>query len=84
MLCTWAERAKNIDNVKGSANVMVYIAGTSVALFPHTAELAFPFVLYGLGALFWAFASHIMRERHMMQLNMFFIVINSYAILIRL
>ena len=69
---------------KWVGNGLLMTAAMSVAVSAEWAQHAWPFVLYTIGAGMWMYAGMIMKDKALVGLNLFFVVIDVYAIIIRL
>lgn len=69
--------------LKWIGTIIILFPSASICLFPETAELILPFVLYLIGATLWAISGWIVRDMSMFTVNMIFIIVDVIAIYLR-
>jgi hypothetical protein len=75
---------KLFQEFKWLGNALLMTAAASVAVSSTWAQQVWPFVLYTVGAGIWMYAGILMRDRPLVYLNLFFVVIDVYGIFERL
>ena len=75
---------KKFQWFKWFANAFVFTGATCIALSPVYSQQPWPFFLATIGSVLWLWAAHIMRDRALFVFNLFFIVIQTWATLVRL
>jgi hypothetical protein len=69
---------------KWVANILIFAGAISVAISPVYSQQPWPFILATIGSCLWLWAASIMRDRAFIAFNLFFVVIQSTAIFMRL
>lgn len=69
---------------KWIANSFVFVGASCIAVSPVFSQQPWPFFLATIGSILWFWAAIVMRDRALMVFNLFFIVIQTWATLVRL
>lgn len=72
------------NQFKWIGNAMLMTAAGVVAVSAEWATQAWPFVLYTLGAGVWMYAGMVMKDKALFSLNLFFVLLDVYAVWIRI
>ena len=80
----WINCDQTLDIIKVLGNILIFTGALLVTASPTISLTIYPFVLDVLGAIMWCLAGKIMNDNRIIQLNVFFLIINIYAIIIRI
>jgi len=75
---------KAFRTFKWVANSFVFVGAAVISLSPAMSQLPWPFVLADIGSIMWLWAATIMKDRALVAFNIFFVFIQTSAILMRL
>ena len=73
-----------MQRIKWIANALIFIGATSIAVSTTFAQQAWPFALCDIGSLMWLGVAIKLSDRAFMTFNLFFVVIQTCAILMRI
>ena len=74
---------KLFQTTKWLGNVCIFIGASAIALSIPFSHQIWPFLLSVVGSLIWLFVALVTRERALACYQVFFVIINSYAIYLR-
>ena len=74
---------KALEQFKWVGNTFTYVAAAAVVTSITFAQQSWPFVLYLIGSSLWLMAAHVIKDRPLFWLNLFFILLNSYGVWLR-
>ncbi len=75
---------KAFQRFKWVANSFVFVGAAVISLSPTFSQQYWPFLLADIGSVLWLWAATIMKERALVAFNIFFVLIQTGAILMRL
>jgi len=73
-----------LDIAKMLGNILIFTGALMITTSPAHSMTIYPYIIDVAGALLWCYAGYIMEEKRIIQLNVFFLIINIYAIVIRI
>lgn len=74
----------NQNIIKWGGNILIMISALTIAFFPQVALHWPAFAGYVTGAVVWTWFAYKIKDYPLMFLNLFYVGIDVYAILIRL
>lgn len=75
---------KAFRTFKWTANSFVFVGAAVISLSPIHAQQPWPFLLADIGSVLWLWSAIIMKDRALMVFNIFFVCIQTGAIIMRL
>ena len=69
---------------KWIANSFVFVGAAVISLSPTLSQQYWPFLLADIGSVMWLWAASIMKDRALIAFNIFFVLIQTGAIIMRL
>ena len=70
--------------IKWSATINVCVAATIITLYPESGLHPLPFSIFLFGHIIWSVFTFLIKEQALFALNMFFVALDGYGVIIRL
>lgn len=75
---------KLLDRIKWIGNICTYTAAVAIVISTTLSSAAWPFMLYTVANVLWLLAAVVMQDKPLMWLHIFFLILNTIGIAVRL